>query len=97
MSSRIWFNRPEAEEAFTEEGKPKMDFGNAVQSAKAHQASTREATIKYAELDVLEGELWKCYYREGVNHVQKCKHLATAYLDRLQEHNKILPSKPLAQ
>lgn len=97
MTSRIWFNREEAEGSFTEGGEPKLDFKDPVGVSRTQQANTREATIKYAELDVLESELWKCYYREGVNHIQKCQHLADAYVSRLQKHSSVIRNKPAAQ
>ena len=46
-------------------------------SAQRH----REKWVKVAEARILQEELAECFMREGVNHIQNCKHLAKQYFE----------------
>ncbi|WVQ79437.1 hypothetical protein IAT38_001535 [Cryptococcus sp. DSM 104549] len=46
----------------------------------------RESWIKVMEARLVRAELQKCYYGEGVNHIQNCKWLADKYLVMLREN-----------
>ena len=41
----------------------------------------REKWVKVAEARILQEELAECFMREGVNHIQNCKHLAKQYFE----------------
>eukprot|EP00274_Cyanoptyche_gloeocystis_P008151 CAMPEP_0196663988 /NCGR_PEP_ID=MMETSP1086-20130531/55054_1 /TAXON_ID=77921 /ORGANISM="Cyanoptyche gloeocystis , Strain SAG4.97" /LENGTH=101 /DNA_ID=CAMNT_0042000031 /DNA_START=32 /DNA_END=337 /DNA_ORIENTATION=- len=43
--------------------------------------STYDQWLKVGELHVVRDELRKCYYKEGVNHYQKCRKLALEYIE----------------
>ncbi|EMD34117.1 hypothetical protein CERSUDRAFT_98039 [Gelatoporia subvermispora B] len=48
----------------------------------------RESWIRAMEAKIVRENLSKCYKIEGVNHIQKCKHLANRYTEMLRE-NKV--------
>jgi len=45
----------------------------------------RESWVKVMELRIVREKLGECYRREGVNHMETCKHLAERYLDMLKD------------
>lgn len=55
----------------------------ALRRAKAHKI--REEWIQVMEARILRDKLRECYYAEGVNHYETCRHLADAYLTAVKE------------
>lgn len=53
---------------------------------EARAQAVREDWVKVYEARIIRDVLARCYKTEGVNHFQHCRHLAEAYLERLQTH-----------
>lgn len=54
---------------------------------EARQQIVRERLVQGGELKVLQDELRWCYFKEGVNHYENCKHIVDKVVARLHEHN----------
>ncbi|PSR88975.1 hypothetical protein PHLCEN_2v4937 [Hermanssonia centrifuga] len=46
----------------------------------------RESWVRAMEARIVQNNLQKCYRVEGVNHLEKCKHLAERYAEMLKEN-----------
>ncbi|THG95233.1 hypothetical protein EW026_g6384 [Hermanssonia centrifuga] len=46
----------------------------------------RESWVRAMEARIVQNNLQKCYRVEGVNHLEKCKHLAEQYTEMLKEN-----------
>ncbi|KAH8100903.1 hypothetical protein BXZ70DRAFT_972107 [Cristinia sonorae] len=46
---------------------------------------TRESWVRAMEARIVNDNLLKCHRIEGVNHYEKCKHLADRYLELLKD------------
>ncbi|OCH95446.1 hypothetical protein OBBRIDRAFT_579358 [Obba rivulosa] len=55
---------------------------------KERKEHIRESWVRAMEIKIVRDNLSKCHKIEGVNHMQKCKHLAERYIDLLRE-NKV--------
>jgi len=53
---------------------------------KAREEHIRESWVKAMEARIVRDNLSKCQKVEGVNHYEKCKHLAERYTDMLKEN-----------
>lgn len=49
-----------------------VDYNDNVALKKAQDAVLREQWVKSMMCRLVRQELGKCYYREGVNHLEKC-------------------------
>ena len=67
-----------------EAGRPILDSLRGPARIEARQQIARERIIAGAELKLLQEKLRMCYHKEGVNHYELCKDIATAYLERLR-------------
>ncbi|KAF8533092.1 hypothetical protein BDD12DRAFT_900484 [Trichophaea hybrida] len=65
-----------------------VDYDDTKALKAAQDAILREQWIKSMMVRLVREELGKCYYREGVNHLEKCTDLREKYLDLLK-HSKI--------
>ncbi|KAJ3328254.1 hypothetical protein HDU76_010307 [Blyttiomyces sp. JEL0837] len=52
---------------------------------KAKDAYFLETSVVTAEIVTLRDKMRWCYRREGVNHLQNCRHLTQQYLDLIRE------------
>lgn len=51
--------------------------------------------MRAMEARIVQTNLQKCYRIEGVNHLEKCQHLADRYTDMLRENRVRLLREPL--
>ncbi|KAI4748206.1 hypothetical protein E4T50_01461 [Aureobasidium sp. EXF-12298] len=65
-----------------------VDYDNNLQLKAAQDAVLREQWVQSMMARLLREEMGKCYYREGVNHLEKCGHLRERYLEQLK-HAKV--------
>ena len=49
-----------------------VDYDDDVRLKQAQDAVTREQWVKSMMARLVRDELGRCYYREGVNHLEKC-------------------------
>merc|ERR1712014_560399 len=54
----------------------------------AQDSIIREQWVQSMMARLIREEMGKCYYKEGVNHLEKCGHLRERYLQQLK-HSKI--------
>ena len=52
-----------------------VDYDDTAALKAAQDAVIREQWVKAMMARLIRDELGKCYYREGVNHLEKCGHL----------------------
>ena len=52
-----------------------VDYEDTTRLKQAQDAIVREQWVKVMMGRLVREELGKCYYREGVNHLEKCGHL----------------------
>ncbi|KAF9930145.1 hypothetical protein FBU30_000813 [Linnemannia zychae] len=52
---------------------------------RSRALAVRESWINAMEGRIVQKELKKCYRAEGVNHYDKCRHLAELYMTALKE------------
>ncbi|KAF8472531.1 hypothetical protein BDZ91DRAFT_676477 [Kalaharituber pfeilii] len=62
-----------------------VDYDDTRAFKAAQDAILREQWVKTMMARLVREELGKCYYREGVNHLEKCEFLRERYLDLLKE------------
>ncbi|GAB7347913.1 hypothetical protein MBLNU459_g5432t2 [Dothideomycetes sp. NU459] len=65
-----------------------VDYDDNHQLKAAQDAVIREQWVQSMMARLIREEMGKCYYREGVNHLEKCGHLRERYLEQLK-HSKI--------
>ncbi|KAI5254891.1 hypothetical protein E4T42_02194 [Aureobasidium subglaciale] len=65
-----------------------VDYDNNLQLKAAQDAVLREQWVQSMMARLLREEMGKCYYREGVNHLEKCGQLRERYLEQLK-HSKV--------
>ncbi|TPX35644.1 hypothetical protein SmJEL517_g01980 [Synchytrium microbalum] len=63
---------------------PDLDRFDRTAVLKAKEDFFREQLVRTEEIIVLRDKMRWCYRREGVNHLQNCRHLTTQYLDLLR-------------
>ncbi|KAK5658714.1 hypothetical protein OQA88_1523 [Cercophora sp. LCS_1] len=63
-----------------------VDYDDTTALKAAQDAIVREQWVKVMMGRLVREELGKCYYREGVNHLEKCGHLRERYLQLLKEN-----------
>ncbi|OIW35279.1 NADH-ubiquinone oxidoreductase [Coniochaeta ligniaria NRRL 30616] len=61
-----------------------VDYDDTKRLKQAQDAIIREQWVKVMMGRLVREELSKCYYREGVNHLEKCGHLRERYLQILK-------------
>ncbi|KAL1636126.1 hypothetical protein SLS58_009975 [Diplodia intermedia] len=83
---------PTPESAAFLEKKPKVpptfdgvDYSDNAALKAAQDAVLREQWVKSMMARLVREEMGKCYYREGVNHLEKCGHLRERYFELLKE------------
>jgi len=59
------------------------DDHRALQAAR--DSIIREQWVKSMMARLVREEMGKCYWREGVNHLEKCGHLRQRYLELLKD------------
>ena len=52
-----------------------VDYEDTLRLKQAQDAVTREQWVQSMMARLVRDELGKCYYREGVNHLEKCGRL----------------------
>ncbi|KAF9157518.1 hypothetical protein DFQ27_002049 [Actinomortierella ambigua] len=52
---------------------------------RSRALAVRESWVKAMEGRIVQEQLKKCYRHEGVNHYEKCRHLAELYMTSLRE------------
>ncbi|CAG8975532.1 hypothetical protein HYALB_00012247 [Hymenoscyphus albidus] len=62
-----------------------VDYDNTKRLKQAQDAIIREQWVKSMMARLVREELGKCYYREGVNHLEKCGVLRERYFELLKE------------
>ncbi|KAI5857831.1 hypothetical protein BZA05DRAFT_107468 [Tricharina praecox] len=65
-----------------------VDYDDTKALKAAQDAILREQWVKSMMARVVRAELGKCYYREGVNHLEKCAGLRDRYMELLK-HSKV--------
>ncbi|KAK8138472.1 hypothetical protein PG984_001852 [Apiospora sp. TS-2023a] len=63
-----------------------VDYDDNKALKAAQDAVVREQWVQVMMGRLVREELSKCYYREGVNHLEKCGHLREKYLQMLDKH-----------
>ncbi|KAG7292425.1 hypothetical protein NEMBOFW57_002460 [Staphylotrichum longicolle] len=61
-----------------------VDYDDTKRLKQAQDAIIREQWVQVMMGRLVREELSKCYYREGVNHLEKCGALRERYLDLLK-------------
>ena len=61
-----------------------VDYDDNKALKAAQDAIVREQWVQVMMGRLVREELGKCYYREGVNHLEKCGHLRERYLQLLK-------------
>ena len=61
-----------------------LDITDRAATIQARDSYGREQLVRAKEIEHLRNKLKWCYRREGVNHLQNCKHLTMAYIDILK-------------
>ncbi|KAI9845119.1 MAG: hypothetical protein M1838_001864 [Thelocarpon superellum] len=62
-----------------------VDYDDDVRLKQAQDAVTREQWVKSMMARLVRDELGRCYYREGVNHLEKCGGLRERYFELLKD------------
>ncbi|KAL8690333.1 MAG: hypothetical protein Q9224_004428 [Gallowayella concinna] len=62
-----------------------VDYNDTPRLKAAQDAIIKEQWVKSMMNRLIRQELAKCYYREGVNHLEKCGKLRERYLDTLKD------------
>ncbi|RKF51361.1 NADH-ubiquinone oxidoreductase 12 kDa subunit, mitochondrial [Golovinomyces cichoracearum] len=65
-----------------------VDYDDTKRLKQAQDAIIREQWVQSMMARLVREELGKCYFREGVNHLEKCGTLRERYLELLK-HAKI--------
>ncbi|KAF2227971.1 hypothetical protein BDZ85DRAFT_10208 [Elsinoe ampelina] len=65
-----------------------VDYDDNRALKAAQDAVVREQWVQSMMARLIREEMGKCYFREGVNHLEKCGHLRERYLQQLK-HAKI--------
>ncbi|KAF7196533.1 NADH-ubiquinone oxidoreductase 12 kDa subunit, mitochondrial [Pseudocercospora fuligena] len=65
-----------------------VDYDDNKALKAAQDSIIREQWVQSMMARLIREEMGKCYYREGVNHLEKCGHLRERYLQQLK-HAKI--------
>ncbi|KAI2613640.1 NADH-ubiquinone oxidoreductase [Hypoxylon fragiforme] len=63
-----------------------VDYDDNKRLKQAQDAVIREQWVHVMMGRLVQQELNKCYYREGVNHLEKCGALRERYLQLLKDH-----------
>ncbi|KAI6348043.1 hypothetical protein MCOR25_010855 [Pyricularia grisea] len=61
-----------------------VDYDDNKALKAAQDAIVREQWVQVMMGRLIREELGKCYYKEGVNHLEKCGHLRERYLQQLK-------------
>ncbi|KAL8761530.1 MAG: hypothetical protein Q9184_002350 [Pyrenodesmia sp. 2 TL-2023] len=62
-----------------------VDYNDTPRLKAAQDATIKEQWVKSMMARLVREELGKCYYREGVNHLEKCGKLRERYFQALKE------------
>ncbi|KAF2436456.1 hypothetical protein EJ08DRAFT_623936 [Tothia fuscella] len=62
-----------------------VDYEDQTALKAAQDAVIREQWVKSMMARLVREEMGKCYWREGVNHLEKCGHLRERYLELLKD------------
>ncbi|KAI9740544.1 MAG: hypothetical protein M1834_005125 [Cirrosporium novae-zelandiae] len=62
-----------------------VDYDDNKRLAQARDAVIREQWVRSMMARLVREELSKCYYKEGVNHLEKCGRLRERYFELLKE------------
>ncbi|KAL8677220.1 MAG: hypothetical protein Q9186_006335 [Xanthomendoza sp. 1 TL-2023] len=62
-----------------------VDYNDTPRLKAAQDSIIKEQWVKSMMNRLIRQELAKCYYREGVNHLEKCGKLRERYLDTLKD------------
>ncbi|MCJ1280538.1 hypothetical protein MMC21_008367 [Puttea exsequens] len=65
-----------------------VDYNDTTRLKQAQDAIIREQWVRVMMGRLIREELDKCYYREGVNHLEKCGALRERYFEAMK-HMKI--------
>ncbi|EME49802.1 hypothetical protein DOTSEDRAFT_144127 [Dothistroma septosporum NZE10] len=65
-----------------------VDYDDNKALKAAQDAIIREQWVQSMMARLIREEMGKCYYKEGVNHLEKCGHLRERYLQQLK-HSKV--------
>ncbi|KAI1113629.1 hypothetical protein F5Y14DRAFT_206418 [Nemania sp. NC0429] len=63
-----------------------VDYDDNKRLKQAQDAVIREQWVQVMMGRLVREELSKCYYRSGVNHLEKCGPLREKYLQMLKDH-----------
>ncbi|KAI1847373.1 hypothetical protein JX265_005568 [Neoarthrinium moseri] len=63
-----------------------VDYDDNKALKAAQDAVVREQWVQVMMGRLVREELSKCYYKEGVNHLEKCGHLREKYLQLLEKN-----------
>ncbi|KND01808.1 uncharacterized protein SPPG_03599 [Spizellomyces punctatus DAOM BR117] len=64
---------------------PDLNVYDRAAVVKSRDEFFREQMVRIQEVTVLRDKMRWCYRREGVNHLQNCRHLSQQYLDLMKE------------
>ncbi|TPX59001.1 hypothetical protein PhCBS80983_g02805 [Powellomyces hirtus] len=64
---------------------PDLDVYDRAAVIKSRDEFYREQMVRIQEVHIVKDKMRWCYRREGVNHLQNCRHLSQQYLDLMKE------------
>ncbi|KAJ3149450.1 hypothetical protein HDU89_003814 [Geranomyces variabilis] len=64
---------------------PDLDVYDRAAVLKSRDEFFREQMVRIQEVHVVKDKMRWCYRREGVNHLENCRHLSQQYLDLMRE------------
>ncbi|KAJ3401558.1 hypothetical protein HDU80_005919 [Chytriomyces hyalinus] len=60
---------------------PSLDKSDHISFIKARSAYVKEQLVRTEEINYVREKMKWCYRREGVNHLQNCRHLTMQYME----------------
>ncbi len=78
---------PKFEETAPDDFDPAKPYADPVAFIEQREHLVREKFVEIEKAKILRERLQQCYWREGVNHVFKCRSLVKKYMDSLKNLN----------
>jgi NADH dehydrogenase (ubiquinone) 1 beta subcomplex subunit 10 len=78
---------PKFDETAPDDFDPAKPYADPVAFIEQREHLVREKFVEIEKAKILRERLQQCYWREGVNHVFKCRPLVKKYMDSLKNLN----------
>lgn len=75
---------PKFDDAPPEDFDPAKPYADPVAMLEQREYRVREKLIQVEKAKILRDRLQKCYWKEGVNHYEKCRPHVKRYMESLQ-------------